>query len=187
MRFHYIIAFGCHFVNRGRRQASRSLKGAHHSHRPHLVYSVLTMSSMPYYTQTSQPPATPGTYPYGAYHPGTPGLYTQTPGTYSYSAAGAYPATAITGYGATAWPYSYSYYQQHVPVPPRPSVATPSAAAQTQTTVPAATHRTTFSVYQPAYPRESFSSASLGSSTSRGYRKQSNVKGLFTKECTPLS
>jgi len=149
---------------------------------------------MSYYpSQTGQHPATPGTYPYSAYHPAAPGLYShpQTPGAYPYQASGAYPATAVTGYGTTAWPYSYSYYQQHHPAitAPRPSVTMqPTATPQTPSTTPSTTgpQRTTFSAYTPLYTRESVAAAATGGAGTRGYRKQSNLKGVFTKECMSI-
>ncbi|THH16355.1 hypothetical protein EW146_g4273 [Bondarzewia mesenterica] len=152
------------------------------------LYLSLILKAMSYYpSQPGQQPATPGAYPYSAYHPGTPGIYPQTAGAYSYPTASPYPATAVTGYGTT-WPYSYSYYQQHLHAAPRPSPAAPSTATASQAIlqVPAATQKSTFSAYQPAYSRESLSAASLGGATARGYRKQSSVRGLFTKELRNL-
>lgn len=124
--------------------------------------------------------ATGTSYPYAAYHPGTPGAY-QTPG---YAAA--YPsayASGVTGYGA--WPYPYSYIPQpQTPTTPqvaRSAVQTPATATVTPSAVPTP-RPTTFSSYTPTYVRET--GAILGTTTGvagRG-RKHANFKGLFTKE-----
>jgi hypothetical protein len=127
---------------------------------------------MAYYTsQTGQHPAASGAYPYSTYsytHPQTPGAYPYTPGTY--------PGTAITGYGA-AWPYSYSYYQHQPSTLPKP------AASQSTTTLPTNAQRTTtFTAYNPTYSRDSAGTTVASGTTARAYKKQSNFKGLFTKE-----
>jgi transcription initiation factor TFIID subunit 13 len=126
---------------------------------------------MAYYTsQTGQHPAASGAYPYGTYsytHP-------QTPGAYPY-ATGAYPGTGITGYGA-AWPYSYSYYQH------QPSSLLKPAASQSTPTLPTNAQRTTFTAYNPTYSRDSAGTGVTSGSSARAYKKQSNLKGLFTKE-----
>lgn len=132
---------------------------------------------MAYYpSQAGQHPAASGAYPYNTYsytHPQTTGAYPYT--------AGAYPGTAVTGYGA-AWPYSYSYYQH----PPASSLLKPATSQSTSTApttaVPAGTQRTTFTAYNPVYPRETPAAAATSGTSSRGYKKQSNFKGLFTKE-----
>ncbi|KAI0054103.1 TFIID-18kDa-domain-containing protein [Auriscalpium vulgare] len=141
---------------------------------------------MSYYpSQTGQHPATPGAYPYGAYQP-----FPQTPGAYPYQ-AGAYPATAVTGYGTTAWPYSYYNYQaaQHAhAATARPSITTQLSTTQVagQSQASASTPRPTFTAYTPVYPRETVAAAATGGATGRAYRKQSNFKGLFTKELRSL-
>ncbi|SRR6266404_6355251 len=133
---------------------------------------------MAYYpSQSGQLPAASGAYPYNTYsytHPQTTGAYPYT--------AGAYPGTAVTGYGA-AWPYSYSYYQ-HQPASSLPKPATVQSASTAPTaTVPTGTQRaTTFTAYNPIYPRETAATAVTSGTSTRGYKKQSNLKGLFTKE-----
>ena len=127
---------------------------------------------MAYYTsQAGQHPAASGAYPYSTYsytHPQTPGAYPYT--------TGAYPGTAITGYGA-AWPYSYSYYQHQPSSLPKP------AASQSTTTLPTNAQRTTtFTAYNPTYSRDSGGTAVASGPSARAYKKQSNLKGLFTKE-----
>ncbi|KAA1471138.1 TFIID-18kDa-domain-containing protein [Dentipellis sp. KUC8613] len=147
---------------------------------------------MSYYPpHAMQQPGAPGAYPYAApYQPPNPGMYghPQTPGAYSYPTSGAYSAT---GYSAS-WAYPYNYYQHHQPTTPaaRPTVSTPSATTQAHTATPTAPNpqRATFSVYTPSYTRENATStisAAAGGGT-RGYRKQSNFKGLFTKELRSL-
>jgi len=127
---------------------------------------------MAYYTpQAGQHPAASGAYPYNTYsytHPQTPGAYPYT--------TGAYPGTAITGYGA-AWPYSYSYYQH------QPSSLSKPAASQATTSLPTNAQRTTtFTAYNPTYSRDSAGTAVASGPSARAYKKQSNLKGLFTKE-----
>jgi len=126
---------------------------------------------MAYYTsQTGQHPAASGAYPYSTYsytHPQTPGAYPYT--------TGAYPGTAITGYGA-AWPYSYSYYQH------QPSSLTKPAVSQSTATLPTTAQRTTFTAYNPTYSRDSAGTGAASGTSARAYKKQSNFKGLFTKE-----
>ncbi|KAI0256821.1 transcription initiation factor IID, 18kD subunit-domain-containing protein [Lactifluus subvellereus] len=136
---------------------------------------------MAYYSsQAGQHPATSGAYPYSTYsytHPQTPGAYPYT--------TGAYPGTAVTGYGA-AWPYSYSYYQ-HQPTSALSKPATAQATAATPTTaVATSTQRTTFTAYNPTYSRENAGNGVANGTSSRGYKKQSNFKGLFTKELRNL-
>ena len=127
---------------------------------------------MAYYpSQSGQHPAASGAYPYSTYS------YPQTAGAYPYT-AGAYPGTAVTGYGA-AWPYSYSYYQPSSLL--KPATSQPTASAPT-TALPTGTQRTTFTAYNPVYPRETPATAAPSGTSSRGYKKQSNFKGLFTKE-----
>jgi transcription initiation factor TFIID subunit 13 len=133
--------------------------------------------TMAYYaSQTGQHPAASGAYPYSTYsytHPQTPGAYPYT--------TGAYPGTAVTGYGA-AWPYSYSYYQhQATSTLPKP-VATQSTATAGTTTLPTNAQRTTFTAYNPTYTRDSAGTGAAAGASSRAYKKQSNFKGLFTKE-----
>ncbi|KZT26369.1 TFIID-18kDa-domain-containing protein, partial [Neolentinus lepideus HHB14362 ss-1] len=148
-------------------------------------------------------------YPYSPYHPGTPGAYThpQTPGAYptaAYQTPGAYP------YGSWHYPYSYFPQQpgtyaanlgQRPPTAAQPTAtqSTPAATATTQTQ-PAVTaprpvtaslpaRQTTFTSYTPASFRESGTVAAAGSggaTSSRGLRRQSNLKGLFSKELRNL-
>ncbi|KAI9446341.1 TFIID-domain-containing protein [Lactarius indigo] len=134
---------------------------------------------MAYYSsQSGQLPTASGAYPYNTYsytHPQTTGAYPYT--------AGAYPGTAVTGYGA-AWPYSYSYYQPASSLP-RPATAQTTATAPTAI-VPTGAQRTTFTSYNSVYPREVPATAATSGTSSRGYKKQSNFKGLFTKELRNL-
>jgi len=135
---------------------------------------------MAYYpSQSGQLPTASGAYPYNTYsytHPQTTGAYPYT--------AGAYPGTAVTGYGAT-WPYSYGYYQPQPSSLLKPATAQSTATAPT-TSVNTGTQRTTFTAYNPVYPREPAATAATTSTSSRGYKKQSNFKGLFTKELRNL-
>lgn len=155
---------------------------------------------MSYYpSQTGQHPQTPGAYPYSAYH------YPATPGAYPYQTGSAYPTTAVTGYGTTAWPYAYNhhYYQQHAAAQAHAAAQRSAAAASASTaTTPASSQpqqtqqatvptvapptRTTFSAYTPTtYQRESVTAAAYGGATGRGSKKQgSTFKGLFNKERT---
>ena len=138
-----------------------------------------------YTTPTGTPTST--TYPYGAYHPTALGAYAHpaTPGTYSYQAAGY--QTGVTGYG---WTYPYSYVPQHpqsAAHPQRlPSQIPAPVGTQTTTSTPASTapqRSSTFTSYTPSYLRESAVAAGTGGATGRGSRRQSNLRGLFTKEC----
>jgi transcription initiation factor TFIID subunit 13 len=146
------------------------------------------MSYTPYTPPTGTHPPTSTTYPYGAYHPTT---YAQTPGAYPYQAP-AYQ-TGVTSY---AWPYPYGYIQHPPAVVQRPaSLTTPTATtAQTATSTMASTsssvpvappvpQRTaTFTTYSPSYMRDNNTNSMAGSFSTRGSRKQSNLKGLFSKE-----
>ena len=120
--------------------------------------------------QTATPPATYayGTYPYS--HP-------QTPGTYTYP-AGAYQA-GVTGYG---WTYPYSYVPQHPQAPRTQGVQTPVTPYTPTATTSTPQRTTTFTAYAPSYAKENVSS-STQTGAGRGGRRQSNLKGLFTKEC----
>jgi transcription initiation factor TFIID subunit 13 len=141
------------------------------SHQPRQDQAGQHTTIMAYYTsQTGQHPAASGAYPYSTYsytHPQTPGAYPYT--------TGAYPGTAITGYGA-AWPYSYSYYQH------QPTSLSKPAASQSTPTLPANAQRTTFTAYNPTYSRDSAGTGVASGPSARAYKKQSNFKGLFTKE-----
>ncbi|KAF8077921.1 transcription initiation factor IID, 18kD subunit-domain-containing protein [Lyophyllum atratum] len=143
----------------------------------------------PHYTPPpgSHPP-TSTTYPYGAYHPPPHGTYghPQTSGAYSYQPS-AYQ-TGVTGYG---WTYPYTYMPHpaqptHTPAPaqtPTPVIAhTPATPAVAQ----APSRSTPFTSYTPSYARETVAAASTGGGTGRASRKQSSVKGLFTKELKSL-
>ncbi|GBE81966.1 transcription initiation factor IID, 18kD subunit-domain-containing protein [Sparassis latifolia] len=143
------------------------------------------------------PPHHPGTgssYPYSTYHPPTPGAYSATPGAYPTTPyQSTYPPTAVTGYGGT-WPYAYSYYppQQSTqtalnvakptigPATPVTTAAMPTPAPQRSAPTPASY------TFTPTYTRESVFAASTGGAVSRGARKQSTMKGLFTKELRNL-
>jgi transcription initiation factor TFIID subunit 13 len=127
---------------------------------------------MAYYTsQAGQHPAASGAYPYSTY----PYTHPQTPGAYPYT-TGAYPGTAITGYGA-GWPYSYSYYQHQPSSLPKPAASQPTTTPTTN-----AQRATTFTAYNPTYSRDSAGTAVASGPSARAYKKQSNLKGLFTKE-----
>lgn len=134
----------------------------------------------------THPPPTSTTYPYGT--PYAPhGAYAQTPGAYSYQPQ-AYQ-TGVTGYG---WPYPYATYVPHAQQmhAQRPATQTPApvtAHAPTTAPTPILQRTTTFTSYTPSYLRESVAAASTGGAAARGSRKQSNVKGLFTKDCEPES
>jgi transcription initiation factor TFIID subunit 13 len=145
------------------------------------------MSYTPYTPTTGSHPPTSTTYPYGAYHPTT---YSQTPGAYPYQTP-AYQ-TGVTSY---SWPYTYGYIQHPQAVMQRPaSLATPApvtatttATAGTSTTTLAAPpvpqrSTATFTTYTPSYMRDNTTNSIAGSFSARGSRKQSNLKGLFTKE-----
>lgn len=148
------------------------------------VKRIISMS----YTQYTSPPGGPptsttypyGTYPYpaprlGAYgHPPIPGAYPYQPTAYQ---------TGVTSYG---WPYPYSYVS-HLPQPvhaQRPGTQTPgSITAHTHSpSVPPTTAPPRPSTFT-SYARESAAAAGPGGVGGRGSRKQSTVKGLFTKEC----
>ncbi|KDQ60782.1 hypothetical protein JAAARDRAFT_31757 [Jaapia argillacea MUCL 33604] len=147
--------------------------------------------SYPHYPPPTGHSPYPYTYPAAAYSP--------TPGAYPYQTPGAYP------YGT--WPYPYSYFPQHPHTPhapvPRPQAQTPAPVASTNTAtapiappatqaavtpvpVSAPSRQTTFTSYTPASFRESSTAAGTGGATSRGSRKQSNLKGLFSKELRNL-
>lgn len=144
------------------------------------------MSYTPYTPPAGGHPPTSTTYPYGAYHPTT---YAQTPGAFPYQTP-TYQ-TGVTSYG---WPYTYGYIQHPQAVMQRPAslvapapVATQNNTSTTTTTTTAAPapqrSSTTFTTYTPSYMRDNTTNAMTGSFSTRGSRKQSNLKGLFTKEC----
>lgn len=124
------------------------------------------------------PPAYPAgqpasTYPYSAYHlpQSNASTYAQVP--YP-QAQGTYPGAQ----GYAAWTYGYPYQQASQAA--RPPIAAPTAAPQS------AHAPTTFTSYTPTYPRDATAAPAGPSGSSggaRGPRKQSNLKGLFTKEC----
>ncbi|KAG9318510.1 transcription initiation factor IID, 18kD subunit-domain-containing protein [Chiua virens] len=118
-------------------------------------------------------------YPYAAYHPGTPGTY--QPQSYAAAYQSAY-ASGVTGYGA--WPYPYSYVPQQTPQAARSTVQTPATTTATPPAV-ATPRPTTFSSYTPTYARETGAALSTTGVTGRG-RKHANFKGLFTKELKNL-
>lgn len=132
------------------------------------------------YTYTPQPGGpTSTTYPYGTYPPPRLGAYghPQIPGAYPYQPT-AYQ-TGVTSYG---WPYPYSYVP-HLPqsVQQRPGTQTPAPITAHNPTpaVPPTAAPPRPSTFTP-YTRENAVAATSGG---RGSRKQSTVKGLFTKEC----
>ncbi|KAM6500498.1 Transcription initiation factor IID, 18kD subunit domain containing protein [Amanita muscaria] len=138
----------------------------------------------PHYTTPTGTPAST-TYTYGAYHPTALSAYAhpQTPGAYSYQAAGY--QTGVTGYG---WTYPYSYAPQH-PAPavhPQRLQSQAQPATGTQTTTSAPPRSSTFTSYTPSYLRDSAAAASGGAATGRGSRRQSNLRGLFAKELRNL-
>lgn len=118
-------------------------------------------------------------YPYAAYHPGTPGAY-QTQG-YAAAYQSAY-ASGVTGYGA--WPYPYSYIPQQqaqtTPQVARSATHTPAATASPSTV--AAPRPTTFTSYTPTYVRETGATLGAAAGVAGRGRKNANFKGLFTKE-----
>lgn len=134
--------------------------------------------SYPHYTPGTHPTAPTATYPYGAYTPHH-GAYSQ--------AAGAYPYQTATSYQGYAWSYPYSYMPQHpqggTTVAQR-HVSQPTTATThipTTTAAPAVPQRTvptTFTSYTPAYSRDLLAPTT----STRGVRRQSNLRGLFTKE-----
>src|SRR5882757_4717926 len=135
--------------------------------------------SYPPYTPTPPPAGqtatSSATYAYGTY----PYSHPQTPGTYTYP-AGAYQA-GVTGYG---WTYPYSYVPQHpqvaLPQTPRTQGVQAPVTPYTPAATPTPQRTTNFSAYTPNYTKENASS-STQTQTGRGGRRQSNLKGLFTK------
>ena len=144
----------------------------------HICCERPSSTGMSYTPYTSTPPpagqtATPSaTYTYGAY----PYSHPQTPGTYTYP-AGAYQA-GVTGYG---WTYPYSYVPQHPQAPRTQGVQTPVTPYTPTATTPTPQRTSTFTAYTPSYTKENVSS-STQTGAGRGGRRQSNLKGLFTKE-----
>jgi len=132
----------------------------------------------------AQTPPAPNTYPYGAY----PTAYTpHTP--YAQTTPGAYPYQAAGPYQYAGWKYAYNYPQQpqSAAAQPRPAPATPAPTASARTSTPNPPQRSsTFSSYTPSHLRESVAAAATGGATGRGSRKQSSVRGLFTKELKNL-
>ncbi|KJA25555.1 hypothetical protein HYPSUDRAFT_37552 [Hypholoma sublateritium FD-334 SS-4] len=148
--------------------------------------------SYPGYTPTPPPPGsvppTPPAYPYGAYHP-SPYGHPSTPGAYTYP-PGAYQA-GVQSYG---WSYPYSYVpqphpqvsslqqqavMQHIPRAP----ATPVTPRTPTLPGPVPQRTATFTAYTPNYARETTPAVHTGG---RAGRRQSNLKGLFTKELKNL-
>lgn len=122
---------------------------------------------MSYYGNTTQP--TSATYPYGSYQAQYP---------YQAGAAAYHP-----------WQYHH-YYQVPRPGQTTPTTLTPRPAATpgtaTTTATPTTQRTTSFQPYNPptattSYARDTTSTASTGAS-GRGGKRQSNMKGLFTKE-----
>ena len=127
------------------------------------------MSYTPY-TPTSplagQTPTSSATYTHGTY-----------PYTYTYP-AGAYQA-GVTGYG---WTYPYSYVPQGA-VPQTPRTQGVQTPVTPYATTPTSQKTSTFTAYAPNYAKENVSSSTqTQTGTGRGGRRQSNLKGLFTKE-----
>ncbi|KAF9464730.1 transcription initiation factor IID, 18kD subunit-domain-containing protein [Collybia nuda] len=134
----------------------------------------------------THPPPTSTTYPYGT--PYAPhGAYPQTPGAYPYQPQ-AYQA-GVTGYG---WPYPYATYMPHAQQihPQRPATQIPTSSTTHVSTnslpAPVPQRTTTFTSYTPSYMRENIGATSTGNIATRGSRKQSNIKGLFTKDLKSL-
>lgn len=125
--------------------------------------------------------ATGTSYPYAAYHPGTPGAY-QPPQGYAAAYQGAY-TSGVTGYGA--WPYPYSYIPQQpaqtTSQVARSAVQTPATATATPSVAPTP-RPTTFSSYTPTHVRETGSTLGTTTGAAGRGRKHANFKGLFTKE-----
>jgi transcription initiation factor TFIID subunit 13 len=152
-----------------------------------------TMSYTPYTPPTTAGAPTSTTYPYGAYQ----GAYA---GAYSYQANPYH--TGVTSY---AWPYPYAGYipPQHPQTPqvqrtpaqtatPAPAT-TPAPVTSTATTTaatvtPAPPQRsTTFTTYNPSvYVRDNTQTAASTSYTGSKSKRQSNMRGLFAKECQNL-
>lgn len=160
----------------------RSVSHALRSHSSPSSFAVSgTIMSYPTYPVTTQPGQQGATaYPYSTYPPGPYGQ--STPGTTPYPTY-SYPTTGVTGYGT--WPYTYNYtpgpQQAKSAATSRPTVQTAGASSAASTL---ATPRTmTFTSYTPSHLKESVAAASSGGATGRGSRKQTNFKGLFTKEC----
>ena len=154
------------------------------------------MSYTPYTPPaTSGAPPTSTTYPYGAYQGAYAGAYSYQTNPYH---------TGVTSYG---WPYFASFVQhpqtpqvqraptQQAPTPAAPSTTTAQAASSTTTTAATTTpavattstpvppqRSTTFTAYTPAYLRDNAATTTSSGPVSRG-KRQSNLKGLFTKEC----
>ena len=138
--------------------------------------------SYTHYTPPGGPP-TSTTYPYGTYPPPRLGAYGHSPipGAYPYQPT-AYQ-TGVTSYG---WPYPYTYGLPHAPQPVHPQRPVTQTPAPMTAPLPslAVSHTTTLprtSTFTP-YTRESAAVAASGGAAGRGSRKQSTVKGLFTKE-----
>jgi transcription initiation factor TFIID subunit 13 len=133
--------------------------------------------SYAHYPQPGAPP-TSTTYPYGTYPPQRLGAYVHPPipGAYPYQPA-AYQ-TGVTSYG---WPYPYSYVP-HLPQPVHPQRPGAQTPAPVTAHIPSPAVQPTTAPPRPStftsYTRESAASGVTG----RGSRKQSTVKGLFTKE-----
>jgi transcription initiation factor TFIID subunit 13 len=144
------------------------------------MLKTLVVSPMSY-QYTPPPPGAPPTsttYPYGTYPPPRPGAYGHppTPGAYPYQ-----PTPYQTGVTSYGWPYAYNYVP-HLPQPAhpqRPGGQTPApitAHTPSPAVPPTAPSRpSTFA----SYTRESAAAVGAG----RGQRKQSTLRGLFTKEC----
>ncbi|KAF6765227.1 transcription initiation factor IID, 18kD subunit-domain-containing protein, partial [Ephemerocybe angulata] len=132
------------------------------------------MSYTPYTPPASAGAPPPPTFNNGAYA-----------GAYSYQNP---YHTGVTSYG---WPYPYAKHPAQTPAPAAPATApapVTAAVAPTTTATPAPPQRsTTFTTYTPTYVRDS---APIQSSTThhgggKG-KRQSNMKGLFTKELKSL-
>ncbi|KAH9966784.1 transcription initiation factor IID, 18kD subunit-domain-containing protein [Russula dissimulans] len=82
--------------------------------------------------------------------------------------------------------YSYSYYQHQPTSSLSKPAATQLAATAATATLPTNAQRTTFTAYNPTYSRDSAGTSVAGGPSSRAYKKQSNFKGLFTKELRNL-
>ena len=128
---------------------------------------------------------------------------TQGQPSYPYYPTMTYPPShdlsATQTYG---WSYGYPYAMQHqqyqqygqqaqaAVAAAKTQTTTARTAASTRTSTPAPpplTHTTstttTFSSYTPHHARESVAAAATGGSGTRGSRRQSNLRGIFSKEC----
>ena len=111
----------------------------------------------------------------------------------------AYPTLYSDQYAGQTYQQAwYNYYQQQA----RAAAAAQQAGTSTGTAVPATTTvpqvttvapiqtapatTTTFSTYNPTFVRDSAATGSGSGTGGRGPRRQSQLKGLFSKECEQI-